>query len=163
MVTSFSSSAGDDGSFEVYLDGNIVDFSDSRWRGHKVVGSENPSSVFSIADSGTGIPSAATRTLSGSIQNFCIWQGQLTGSDAIALYNSGSIKDPTDGTFGAATLKDWWRFDSGSTGFQSAGSSPAQATYVSNNGRNLIPSNNTNWNAVSSVIQGVPFERHTTA
>ena len=120
------------------------------------------SSVIRVGD-GTPQPIAAIRHLSGSIQNVCIWQGLLNGDDANKLYNSGSIKDPTDVGGYNATLVDWWRLDSGSTGFNQVGSTAPQETYISNNGRNLTPQNTTDFRTFNSCSQGVPFERHTRA
>ena len=60
----------------------------------------------------------------------------------------------------AANLVDWWRFDSSSSGFQSAGDTEG-TEYNSNEGTTLTGASLFATNV--SVVQGVPIERHTRA
>ena len=88
----------------------------------------------------------------------------MSATDASTLYNSGSVKDPTVQPYPtssySATLKDWWRLHSGSTGFQSAGDTPA-TQYISHAGTEMNAVNPSEFSITSSVVHGVPFERHT--
>jgi hypothetical protein len=58
----------------------------------------------------------------------------------------------------AANLVDWWRFDSSSSGFQSAGDTEG-TSYNSNQGTTLAGA--ADFAANVTVVQGVPIERHT--
>jgi hypothetical protein len=102
-------------------------------------------------------PAVATRELNGYMQTFGIWDKELSTAEANELYNSGSAKVAQNSSM-AANLVDWWRFDSSSSGFQSAGDTEG-TSYNSNQGTTLAGA--ADFAANVTVVQGVPIERHT--
>jgi hypothetical protein len=102
-------------------------------------------------------PAVAPQELNGYLQTFGIWNKQLGATEANELYNSGSVKLAQNSSM-AANLVDWWRFDSSSSGFQSAGDTEG-TSYNSNEGTTLTGA--ANFAANVTVVQGVPIERHT--
>ena len=159
VVTFESGSAT--GSCKIYLDGDEIASGIHNAFLHTA---GRASTNLFIKDS-TPDPPTAVANFNGAVQNVCVWDGILSATDANTLYNSGSVKDPTvipyppTGSY-SVTLKGWWRLDSGSTGFQSAGDTPA-TQYISHAGTEMNAVNPSQFSTTSSVVHGVPFERHT--